>query len=230
MSTLNKRISDGFKNLDKLFGALKSTVRKYGRKADAEAFESFAKSVAIIVGSFLAILFSFAYLKSKGIDYVPIAKEAGKMVLLYTVIIGVLGILKAFAKKAEYVTGTTVSAFGKLKIPAFAATLFAIAYLLRVLIESFTTMYDLFGNYDSTRVRYITINIGLLLVGIMFFAASLSKLDKTLVGLSGAGVMILSMAVLFKAVISSFKKVLKLVKGADSKDIKQATSTITHRT
>lgn len=228
MSTLNKRISDGFKNLDKLFGSLKSTVRKYGRKADAEAFESFAKSVAIIVGSFLAILFSFAYLKSKGIDYVPIAKEAGKMVLLYTVIIGVLVILKAFAKKAEYVTGTTVSAFGKLKIPAFAAALFAMAYLLRVLIESFSTMYDLVNspNYDSKRVFTVTMNIGLLLIALMVFAAALTKIDKTLIGLSGAGFMILSMAVLFKAVISSFKKVLKLVKGADSKDIKQATSTI----
>lgn len=228
MSTLNKRISDGFKNLDKLFGALKSTVRKYGRKADTEAFESFAKSVAIIVGSFLAILFSFAYLKAKGIDYVPMAKEAGKMVLLYTVIIGVLVILKTLAKKAEYVTGTTVSAFGKVKIPAFAATMAAIAYLLKTLIESFVTMYDIVNspNYDSKRVTAVTLNIGLLLVGLMFFAAAISKVDKTLVGLSGAGFMIISMAVLFKAVISSFKKVLKLVKDADSKDIKQATSTI----
>ena len=228
MSTLNKRISDGFKNLDKLFGALKSTVSKYGRKADAEAFESFAKSVAIIVGSFLAILFSFAYLKAKGIDYVPIAKEVGRMVLLYTVIIGVLGILKAFAEKADYVTGSTISAFGKFKIPAFAATMAAIAYLLKVLIDSFVTMYDIVNspNYDSKRATAVTLIIGALLMALMVFAAALTKVDKTLVGLSGAAFMIISMAVLFKAVISSFKKVLKLVKGADSKDIKQATSTI----
>lgn len=228
MSTLNKSISDGFKNLDKLFGALKSTVRKYGRKADAEAFESFAKSVAIIVGSFLAILFSFAYLKAKGIDYIPMAKEAGKMVLLYTVIIGVLVILKTLAKKAEYVTGTTVTAFGKLKIPAFAATMAAIAYLLKTLIDSFVTMYDIVNSpeYNRSNAFAVTMNIGFLLIVLMTFAASLSKLDKTLVGLSGAAFMILSMAVLFKAVISSFKKVLKLVKGANSEDIKQATSTI----
>lgn len=228
MSTLNKRISDGFKNLDKLFGALKSTVSKYGRKADAEAFESFAKSVAIIVGSFLAILFSFAYLKAKGIDYVPIAKEAGRMVLLYTVIIGVLGILKAFAQKADYVTGSTVSAFGNVKIPAFAATMAGMAYLLKVLIDSFVTMYGIVNspNYDSKRATAVTLIIGALLIALMVFAAALTKVDKTLVGLSGAAFMIMSTAVLFKAVISSFKKVLKLVKDADSKDIKQATSTI----
>lgn len=228
MSTLNKRISDGFKNLDKLFGSLKTTVRKYGRKADAEAFESFAKSVAIIVGSFIAILATFAYLKAKGIDYVPLAKEAGKMVLLYTIVIGVLVILKTFAKRAEYVTGTTVSAFGKLKIPAFAATMAAIAYLLKVLIDSFVTMYDIVNapEYNRSNTFAVTMNIGLLLIALMVFAAALTKIDKTLVGLSGAAFMIISMAILFKAIISSFKKVLKLVKGADSKDIKQATSTI----
>lgn len=228
MSTLNKRISDGFKNLDKLFGALKSTVSKYGRKADAEAFESFAKSVAIIVGSFLAILFSFAYLKAKGIDYVPFAKEAGRMVLLYTVIIGVIGILNAFAKKADYVTGSTVSVFNSIKIPKIAAMMVAIAYLLKVLIDSFVTMYDIVNspNYDSKRATAVTLNIGVLLIAIMVFANALTKVDKTLVGLSGAAYMITSMAILFKAVISSFKKVLKLVKGADSKDVKQATSII----
>ena len=228
MSTLNKRISDGFKNLDKLFGALKTTVKQFGRKADAEAFVAFAEAVAIIVGSFLAILFSFAYLKSKGVDYVPIAKEAGRMVLVYTIIIGAIVILKTLAMKAAYVTGSTVSAFGKIKIPAFAATMAAIAYLLKVLIDSFVTMYDIVNSpgYNSTNTFAVTLNIGLLLIALMAFAAALSKVDKTLVGLSGAAFMIISLAVLFKTVISAFKKVLKLVKDAKSEDIKQATSTI----
>jgi hypothetical protein len=228
MATLNKRVSDGLKNLDKLFGALKTAVKKFGRKTDAEAFESFAKSIAIIIGSFIALMATFAYLESKKFDVHHIAFMAGTIVGIVSVIVGLTVILQALAKKAAYVTAPTANILSHVVIPSMAVTLFAIGYLIKSLVDGVSSLYNLAtdSNFDRTTFLSVTSNISLILIILMVFANSVSKLDKTLVGLSGVAMTYLSIGVLVSMLISSFKKLLKIVKNFSPADVEAATKAL----
>lgn len=228
MATLNIRLSKGLKNLDKLFGALKTAAKQWGRKADAEAFESFAKSIAIIVGAFAGLMVLFAALKSKNFDVHELAFLSGTVVGITAFIVGLVVVLEALAKKAAYVTAPTANILSKVVIPQMAVTLFAIGYLVKSLVEATLDIYNLrkSKNFNVASFTQIMLNIGGLLTILMLFASKVSKADKTLVGLSGVALTFISIGVVVSMLISSFKKLLKIIKNAAPADVEAATKAL----
>ena len=171
---------------------------------------------------------TFAYLESKKFDVHHIAFMAGTIVGIVSVIVGLTVILQALAKKAAYVTAPTANIFSKVVIPSMAVTLFAIGYLIKSLVDGVASLYNLAtdSNFDRATFLSVTSNISLILIILMVFANSVSKLDKTLVGLSGVAMTYLSIGVLVSMLISSFKKLLKIIKNFSPADVEAATKAL----
>lgn len=230
MVAVNKSFTSTIKSFEKVFEALGVTIKKYGKRADAQRFESFAKSVAIIVGSLVAMMLAFVWVEGKGFDATRIATICGTIIGIMSIIVGAIIVLTTWlGKAAEYTnTSKTVNILGRTKIPAFALSLFAIAYLLQTMIKTVMTIYNMI-EADSFNVKTFSI-ITAAIVGILtamgIFIAVIAKRAPTMAGFSGLAFTIISIGLLINSMTSSFKKVLKTIQGHTPDDIKTAAEII----
>ena len=215
MISVNKSFNTAIKSFNKLFESLGVTIKKYGKRADAQRFESFAKSVAILVGSLVAMMLAFAWLEGKGFDATRIAKICGRIIVIMSIIVGAIIVLTTWLGKAAAYTNTSksINILGRTKIPALALTIFSIGYLLKTLIESVMTIYNLVGSNEFSLKRIVTVSVVLIgvLAAIMGFVTFGIKAGKSLSGMTGFALTIIAMGVLFNTLLKGFKKILKLI-------------------
>lgn len=228
MTAVNKSFSSTMKSFQKVFDTLGVTIKKYGKRADAERFESFSKSIVRIVGSFIALMLSFAYLESKDFDVHTLAVVSGTIVGSVAIVVGLVTILSELLHKGDNITGNTTNILGKVKIPKLALTLFALAYMIQTLMKTIMTIYDMVKK-DEFDVKTFTI-VSAALLGVMtamgIFVAIISKQAPKMAGLTGLAFTIISIGILISTMVSSFKKVLKMIQGYTPKDVDKAVDVI----
>ena len=228
MTKVNKSFSDMTKGFTEIFESLNVTIKKYGKRADADRFKMFAVSIAIIVGSFIALLSAFAALEYLNLDIDDIYKKTLTVVGLTTLLTGVVVILLALFEKVRYtnqVGNKTLNVFGRMKTPTFALVIFSFAYFLKTIIQAIMTLYRLTQeeDYDRNVITDITLNIGLILTLIGTFAILGIKFSKETNKISGLATTMIGMAILIKSLVSSFKTILRAVVGTKRKDVTEAT-------
>lgn len=215
MVSVNKSFNTAIKSFNKLFESLGVTIKKYGKRADAQRFESFAKSVTMLVGSLVTMMLAFAWLEGKGFDAQRIAVVCGSIIGIMSIIVGAIIVLTTWLGKAAAYTNTSksINILGRTKIPALALTIFSIGYLLKTLIESVMTVYNLVGSNEFSLKRMLVVSGVLIAVlgAIMAFATFGIKAGKSLTGMTGFAFTIIAMGFLFNTVLKGFKKILKLV-------------------
>lgn len=215
MVSVNKSFNTAIKSFNKLFESLGVTIKKYGKRADAQRFESFAKSVTMLVGSLVAMMLAFAWLEGKGFDAQRIAVVCGSIIGIMSIIVGAIIVLTTWLGKAAAYTNTSksINILGRTKIPALALTIFSIGYLLKILIESVMTIYNLVGSNEFNLKRMLVVSGILITVlgAIMAFATFGIKAGKSLTGMTGFAFTIIAMGFLFNTVLKGFKKILKLI-------------------
>ena len=228
MIAVNKSFMSSINSFQKMFDALGVTIKKYGKRADAQRFESFAKSVATIVGSFIALMLTFAFLESKDFDVHTLAVVSGTIVGAVAVVVGLVTILSEIIHKGDTITGNTTNILGKVKLPQFALTLLAIAFMIQTLMKTIMTVYDMVKK-DEFDVKTFSI-IAAVLVGVMtaigIFVAIITKQEPKMVGLTGLAFTIISIGILISTMVSSLKKVLKMIQGYDRKTVNKAVDVI----
>lgn len=228
MTAFNKKVTGTFDSLNKLFEAIGFTVTKYGKLATAQRFESFAKSIAIIVGSFAALILLFAYLEGIGRDAHGMFIKVGNILGMIIGLVGGLFIAALAVERKVIATGRSVSVFGNVRVPAIAAIIIGLGYFLKTVIESVMTLYDLVtsNKYSGKAMLIVSIFIGALLGAVMGIAGAMSKLDKEIIGMTGVAFTMIAIGILVRSVVNSFKKILKAIRGVDKDTISAATSTI----
>lgn len=230
MVAVNKSFTKMTTNFTKLLETIGVTIKKYGQRADAERFKMFATSVAIIVGSIVAVMITIAALEHYNFDAERILKMARNMVLIIVGIVGAISIVVTWLSKASNITGNTTNILGRIKTPTLALTVLGIGYLMKTVMSSFTTMYGLVKdeNFDSKAATKVAVTLGLLLVGLIALTGLAIKFTKTTTELNGLGLAfaLISIGILLSSLTKSFKKVLEAVKGTKKADIESATSVI----
>lgn len=231
MVAVNKSFANMTGTLSKMFDAVGVTLKKYGKRADAQRFESFAKSVTMIVGSFVALMVAFAVLEHYGYD-----AERMKRITLYVVLpimafVGGIMVLTTWLTKANNVMqngNKTFNILGNTRIPAFAATLFAIGYMFNSILKAVMQFYDLMSDkhFDPSKMKAITVNFLLILMGLGTFVAIAIGLSKRIAGFTGLALTLIATAILLKSLVSSFKSILKTIKGVDVNEVKLASQTV----
>lgn len=228
MTKVNKSFSQMTKGFTEVFESLNVTIKKYGKRADADRFKMFAVSIAIIVGSFIALLSAFAALEYLNLDIDNIYKKTLTVVGLTTLLTGVVIVLLALFEKVKYtnqVGNKTLNVFGQMKTPTFALVIFSFAYFLKTIIQAIMTLYRLTQeeDYDRNVMTDITLNIALILGLIGAFAILGIKFSKETNKISGLATTMIGMAILIRSLVGSFKTILKAVTGTKRKDVTEAT-------
>lgn len=231
MTKVNKSFSQMTKGFTEVFESLNVTIKKYGKRADADRFKMFATSIAIIVGSFIALLSAFAALEYLNLDIDNIYKKTLTVVGLTTLLTGVVIVLLALFEKVKYtnqVGNKTLNVFGQMKTPTFALVIFSFAYFLKTIIQAVMTLYRLSQEDDFSikKVAVISGVIAAVLTLIGVFAGFAIKFSKNTNKISGLATTMLGIAILIRSLVGSFKTVLKAVKNAELKDVAEATGII----
>lgn len=216
MAKVNNAVAGMTGTLNTLLESINTTIKKYGKSADAAAFESFAKSVAIIVGAFIALMAAFAALEKLGLDTVSIAYLAGGIVTAVSLIAGTVAVLIAYFGRMQG-DNKSVNIFGGLKTPKIALTIFAIGYMLQAVARSIMSIYNIKTdkNYDATKykeaVGFVAVTLGImaLLVGLSI------KYSKAIAGFEGVALMILSVGIVVGMLTKSIKKLMEAIDGYD---------------
>ena len=185
MARMNNAVAGMTGTLNTLLESINTTIKKYGKSADAAAFESFAKSVAIIVGSLIALGVAFAALEKLGFDAYKIMDKATQIALVVTLLTGVISIIREALKKDD--NGTKYDILGSVKTPTLALTLFAIGYMLQAIARAIITIYNIKKeeSFDPTKykeaVSFVVITLGILAV----LSAIAIKYSKAIAGFEG---------------------------------------------
>lgn len=231
MTKVNKSFSDMTKGFTEIFESLNVTIKKYGKRADADRFKMFATSIAIIVGSFISLMAAFAALEYLNFDVDAIYKKVLTVVGLTSLITGVVMVLITWLEKAKNINqvgNKTLNVFGKMKTPKFALVIFSFAYFLKTIIQAIMTLYRL-SQEDDFSIKKVTVISGVIaavltLIGV--FAGFAIKFSKNTNKISGLATTMIGMAILIRSLVGSFKTVLKAVKNADLMDVAEATGVI----
>ena len=228
MTKVNKSFSDMTKGFTEIFESLNVTIKKYGKRADADRFKMFAVSIAIIVGSFIALMGALAALEYLNFDVDSIWDKTKKALAQIILVVGGVMILITWLEKAKNINqvgNKTLNVFGRMKTPTFALVIFSFAYFLKTIIQAIMTLYRLTQeeDYDRNVITDITLNIGLILTLIGTFAILGIKFSKETNKISGLATTMLGMAILIKSLVSSFKTILRAVVGTKRKDVTEAT-------
>lgn len=231
MIAINKSFKAFGDNLSEVFGALTNMVKKYGKRADADRFKAFATSVAIITGSLIALMVAFAALEGYGYDAKRVLTIAAVVVGIIGGIVGLILVLNTWLEKAKINTAhdiKTVNVLGNTKIPAFALTLFSMAFMVQTLIRTIITVYNMMkkDSFDSGKFILVASILLGVMTGIAILVGVISKISPKMAGLSGLAWTLVSMALLLGTITSSFKKILKAVEGKKGKDIRNATDVV----
>lgn len=224
MIAVNKSFTSSISSFQKMFDTLGVTINKYGKRADAQRFESFSKSVATIVGSFIALMLTFAFLESKDFDVHTVAVVSGTIVGVVAIIVGLVTIISEKIHQGDTITGNTTNVLDKVKLPRFALTLLAIAFMIQTLIKTIMTIYNMVksGTFDTKTFGLISAAIVGIMTAIGIFVAVISKQEPKMAGLTGLAFTIISIGILISTMTSSFKKVLKMIQGYTPKDVDKA--------
>lgn len=228
LTKMNKSFSQMTKGFTKVFEALNTTIKKYGKRADADRFKMFATSIAIIVGSFIALMAAFAALEYYNFDVDGIYKKAGIVLGLTVFLTGLTLVLMSAFEKAKQVGNKTLNVFGNMKTPTFALVIFSFAYFLKTIIQAIMTLYRL-SQEDDFSIKKVTVISGVIaavltLIGV--FAGFAIKFSKNTNKISGLATTMLGIAILIRSLVGSFKTVLRAVKNAELKDVAEATGVI----
>ena len=213
MARMNNAVAGMTGTLNTLLESINTTIKKYGKSADAAAFESFAKSVAIIVGTLISLGIAFAALEKLGFDAYKIMDKATQIVLAVTLLMGVLSIIREAMKKVD--SGDKYNILGSVKTPTLALTLFAIGYMLQAIARAIITIYNIKreGSFDPTKykeaVSFVVITLGILAV----LSAIAIKYSKAIAGFEGIALMILSVGIIIGMVGKAVKKLMKAIDG-----------------
>ena len=231
MVAMNKSFTGIFKGLDKAFETIGVTIKKYGMRADAERFQIFVKSIRIMVGSLIALMVTFAALEYFNFDATRILNITVATLGALTIIIGAIFTFNTWLEKKNYINqvgNKTVTFFGNTKIPSFALTLLGMAYMIQTLMKTIMTIYNMVKK-DEFDVKTFSI-VSAALIGVMtamgIFVAIISKQAPKMAGLSGLAFTIISIGILISTMVSSFKKVLKMIQGYTPKDVDKAVDVI----
>lgn len=225
---MNNALSTMTGSLTAIFETLNTTIKKYGKQADAKRFESFANSIMKIIGTLIALMISVAVLQGLGFDAYQILDVAAQIVFVITVVVGVVSILQEFFHKTQE-SSSTYNFFGGLKTPGFALTLFALGYLVSSLITSVMAMYNLMNDkhFDPDILLWVTLSLGGLLVGIGVLAVLAIKFSKAISGIGGIALTLVSVGLLITMLVRSFTKLVDVIGETDSqRDVEQATGII----
>lgn len=224
MIAVNKSFTSSISSFQKMFDTLGVTINKYGKRADAQRFESFSKSVATIVGSFIALMLTFAFLESKDFDVHTVAVVSGTIVGVVAIIVGLVTIISEKIHQGDTITGNTTNVLDKVKLPRFALTLLAIAFMIQTLIKTIMTIYNMVksGTFDTKTFGLISAAIVGIMTAIGIFVAVISKQEPKMAGLTGLAFTIISIGIHISTMTSSFKKVLKMIQGYTPKDVDKA--------
>lgn len=228
MIAVNKSFTSSISSFQKMFDTLGVTINKYGKRADAQRFESFSKSVATIVSSFIALMLTFAFLESKDFDVHTVAVVSGTIVGVVAIIVGLVTIISEKIHQGDTITGNTTNVLDKVKLPRIALTLLAIAFMIQTLIKTIMTIYNMVksGTFDTKTFGLISAAIVGIMTAIGIFVAVISKQEPKMAGLSGLALTIISIAILISTMVSSFKKVLKMIQGYTPEDVDKAVDVI----
>lgn len=215
MARMNNAVAGMTGTFNTLLESVNTTIKKYGKSADAAAFESFAKSIAIIVGSLISLAIAFAALEKLGFDAYKIIDKATQIVVVITLLTGVVSIIREALKKAD--SGTKYDILGSVKTPTLALTLFAIGYMLQAIARAIITIYNIKReeSFDPTKykeaVSFVVITLGVLAV----LSAIAIKYSKGIAGFEGIAFMILSVGIVVSMVSKAIKKLMKAIDGYD---------------
>ena len=228
MTKVNKSFSDMTKGFTEIFEALNTTIKKYGKRADADRFKMFATSIAIIVGSFIALMGTLAALEYLNFDVDNIWDKTKKALAQIILVVGGVMVLITWLEKAKNINqvgNKTLNVFGRMKTPTFALVIFSFAYFLKTIIQAIVTMYKMITdeNFDSDVLAEVTGNIALILGLIGTFAILGIKFSKGTNAISGLATTMIGMAILIRSLVSSFKTILRAVVGTKRKDVTEAT-------
>lgn len=228
LTKINKSFSNMTKGFTEIFKSLNVTIKKYGRRADADRFKMFATSIAIIVGSFIALMGTLAALEYLNFDVDNIWDKSKKALAQIILVVSGVMVLITWLEKAKNINqvgNKTLNVFGQMKTPTFALVIFSFAYFLKTIIQAIMTLYRLTQEDDFSikKVAIITGAITAVLTLIGVFAGFAIKFSKNTNKISGLATTMLGMAILIKSLVSSFKTVLHAVVGTKRKDVTEAT-------
>lgn len=228
LTKMNKSFSQMTKGFTEVFEALNTTIKKYGKRADADRFKMFATSIAIIVGSFIALMGTLAALEYLNFDVDSIWDRTKKALAQIILVVGGVMVLITWLEKVKYtnqVGNKTLNVFGNMKTPTFALVIFSFAYFLKTIIQAVVTMYKMITdeNFDSDVLAEVTGNIALILTLIGAFAILGIKFSKGTNAISGLATTMIGMAILIRSLVGSFKTILRAVVGTKRKDVTEAT-------
>lgn len=231
MVAMNKSFTGIFKGIDKAFETIGVTLKKYGKRADAERFQIFVKSIRIMVGSLIALMVTFAALEYFKFDATRILNITVATLGAFTILIGAIFTFNTWLEKKNYINqvgNKSISLFANTKIPSFALNLLAIAFMIQTLMKTVMTIYNMVksGTFDVTTFGVISAAIVGILIGMGAFVAIISKQAPKMAGLSGLAFVIISIGILISTMVSSLKKVLKMIQGYDRKTVNKAVDVI----
>lgn len=228
MSRANKGIVNMTEGITAILETLSKTVKKYGKRADAERFKAFATSVATIVGSLIGLMITYAALEGLGFDAKRILIIAGVVVGIISLITGAILIIITKLTKEQGNFNKTTSILGKFKIPAFAAFLISLAYFIKTILQVILTVYNMVKSEDFDQAKFLTIAgiVTGVTAALAVLMAIISRSEKKLMGFGGLAFSLIAIAILLKTMVSSFKTVLKIIKGEDEDVVEDAADTL----
>lgn len=231
MVAVNKSFTGIFKGLHEALDNIGITIKKYGKRADAERFQIFVKSIKTMVTSLIALMVTFAALEYFKFDAKQILGITTRVIVALTLIIGAIFTFNTWLEKKNYINqvgNKSVTILGNTKIPSFALSLLAMAYMIQTLMKTIMTIYNMVKD-NKFDVKTFSI-IAAVLVGVMtamgIFVAIIAKQSPKMAGLNGLAFSIIAIGILISTMVSSFKKVLKMIQGYTPGDVDKAVDVI----
>lgn len=224
MAKVNDALTNFTGTFINMLGTLNTTIKKWGRKLDADTFSDFADSIMKIVGSIVAIMFALAYLDSKGFDTHELILIAGGLTVFLVLLVGGLRVLNTWLHKADVSANKTVNILGKAKTPSLALSLFAIGYAIGKIFEAIMSVYILRtsdGFDDGEWMTSLLMIVGVV-TGILLGLGLLQKNLKAISGYEGIALSLGSMALLIWAIGGAMKSIAKGIKKYGSGNMWQA--------
>ena len=227
MTTMNKSFASSFDNFGKMLESIGFTLKKYGKRADAQRFKIFAVSIAIIVGSIVALMTTLAVLEHLNFDADAIMIKATGVVTLMIGFAGLVLILVTYLEKIKYINqvgNRTLSIAPRLSTPTFALVLLSIGHMIVSIIRAVMTIYRLMKEEDFNRaiLAEVTLNIAAVLSIITALTYLLIKHSRGNVKIAGISTAMFSMSIMILSLISGFKSIVKAIKGLSDNDISNA--------
>lgn len=219
LGNVNFAMQNVLGGLDEILESLSITINKWGKRADAQRFQMFAISIAIIVGSLIALMGAIAALQifSQMFNLDPkfIVNTAGQILIIITLIAGVVAVLIAKFSKEKYWNNQSksINVLSKVTIPWLAATLLAVGYAIQSVIRSLLTVYKIINDKQFSVGAFsasilIVISTFVLLGALVGAILVLSKKTEKI---SGVATILFSMTFLISSVVKAYVKLAEVV-------------------